>query len=68
MSCALGVDGALSCWGVMEADIQKEVLDVSTPEGSFLQVSAGVNHNCAVDESTRLQCWGDNTSGQAFPP
>ncbi len=33
-------------------------------EGSFVAVSAGGNHTCALDRTGRLACWGRNGNGQ----
>ena len=29
-----------------------------------VQVSAGVQHTCVVDQSRAVYCWGSNSSGQ----
>ena len=39
-----------------------------TALGSFMQVSAGWNHNCAIRTDGTLDCWGGNDYGQAQPP
>ena len=38
------------------------------PGGLFVQLNAGIFHNCAVDSSGAVQCWGINGNGQCTPP
>ena len=56
------------CWGIQEAEGTTIPLAYPGPEGLFSQVSSGVNHACAIDTDGRIQCWGDNSFGQAYPP
>ena len=39
-----------------------------TTAGSFVSVSAGEMHTCGVKSDGSVDCWGDNSSGQATPP
>ena len=34
------------------------------PHASVLQISAGMNHTCAVKSDNTLSCWGDTGSGE----
>jgi cysteine-rich repeat protein len=71
--CAV-VDGAVSCWGDNEAGklgIAEATAQSDTPasavqvEGeTFVSVSAGLDHTCALTQSGNVYCWGSNASGQ----
>lgn len=41
---------------------------VETRETRYAQVDAGGAHACAVTTEAELECWGDNSSGQATVP
>ncbi|MBT9557401.1 MAG: hypothetical protein IV100_15280 [Myxococcales bacterium] len=75
-SCALLVDGSVSCWGE-NADGQlgtgaaagsPETLSPATVGllGPALHVGSGGAHTCAVvgGPASGLYCWGDNSAGQ----
>ncbi len=34
------------------------------PERAFLEIHAGRDHTCALDEDGRVRCWGDNRDGE----
>ena len=34
------------------------------PGGSFVQVSSGTSHSCAIDDSGGILCWGGDWNGQ----
>lgn len=53
--CGLTVDGLLACIG----DAPQ-----GAPTGTFLDVSVGDRHACAVRESGAVVCWGDDAGGQ----
>ncbi|MDP2308172.1 MAG: RCC1 domain-containing protein [Pseudomonadota bacterium] len=57
-SCALDVDGAISCWG--DGDPQSYV-----PAEAFVQVTAGYGHACGITaDREHIRCWGrPSTSG-----
>ena len=38
------------------------------PEGQFIDLSAGLDHTCAIDLEGAIQCWGYNEHGQSDPP
>jgi alpha-tubulin suppressor-like RCC1 family protein len=54
-------DRTLQCWG------QPTGGSSAPTGGSFLQVGVGENHNCAIDGSNALQCWGDNAPETDMP-
>ena len=39
----------------------------STTAGTFVSVSAGERHTCGVKTDGSVECWGENSSGQATP-
>ncbi|HCP44928.1 MAG TPA: hypothetical protein DIU15_02715 [Deltaproteobacteria bacterium] len=68
-SCAIAEDGSLQCWGAGagEADGLCGFVDdiwyedcgqASPPSGTFIHVSAGGWHSCAVSSAGDVQCWG----------
>jgi cysteine-rich repeat protein len=61
--CALGGNGQIRCFGAGERDWVKMSVALSTGE-SALAISAGWLHICALLESGRVRCWGDNRIGQ----
>lgn len=70
-SCALGVDGAVACWGLNNggqaggADLENR-LEPGPVAGlaNVVQIDAGASSSCAVDEDGAVWCWGHNGSGQ----
>ena len=38
------------------------------PENVFTDISAGSDFTCGINDVQALQCWGDNSYGQASPP
>lgn len=50
-ACAVDVDGALSCWGCVDAL-------PDPPTGTFSQVTVGGDIACAVRTDGTLACWG----------
>ncbi len=73
-ACAVRTDTTLWCWGynnsgqVGDATSGTNRLNptqVSVPAATgWRQVSAGLNHTCAVRTDATLYCWGANGSGQ----
>jgi len=57
--CALAEDGSIQCW----------FLESPHP-GTFSQFSVGtnLNHNCGIDSTGSIHCWGMNQFGQSNPP
>src|SRR5262245_19225850 len=62
--CAVrAVDGGLVCWG------ENEYGNATPPTvGSYRQVSAGLNHACALRADYYVVCWGQIDWGAASPP
>lgn len=60
-ACFLGASGAATCVLVDGSDRGQ----ASAPEGRFLQISAGWQHTCAIDQDRQLVCWGTNASAQS---
>ena len=70
-TCALGEDGAASCWGLgtegqLGADDRESSSFPVDVAGSmrFSELSAGRAHTCAVTLADRVACWGTDESGQ----
>lgn len=71
-SCAIA-DGAAYCWGsngngrLGDASIANSNVPVAVggplSGKTVAEVSAGLNHTCAVSDNT-VYCWGDNATGQ----
>ncbi len=70
--CAVGVSGAVYCWGFnangalgdgSTVDRMAPVAVQSLPE-PMTQVAAGYMHTCAIGRSRRVYCWGWNGQGQ----
>ena len=70
-SCAIHVDGAVSCWGhggfgqlgTGAADDQSAPARVTLPEPA-VALALGEGHSCARLASRRVACWGRNDFGQ----
>jgi len=61
-TCALeyrpGIEfgGVIKCWGMaLEHQFDKQHV---TPEGTFIQISTGDLHSCAISIDETVQCWG----------
>ena len=73
-SCAVHATGEVSCWGDnwqgelgngesgagMQSSVPVKVSGVT----DALEVASGFNHTCALRESGKVSCWGDNEFGQ----
>jgi alpha-tubulin suppressor-like RCC1 family protein len=74
--CALDDAGAASCWGLGGAgelgsgatgtDEGASAVDPIAVVGglTFVSISAGETHTCAVTTNNQAYCWGTNSSGQ----
>lgn len=69
-------DGALLTWGrnhfgvlgVGNKDHQDQAEPKALPEvKDVIAVGCGQNHNCALQKSGKVLCWGNNFSGQSDP-
>lgn len=78
-SCGLSPRGALFCWGEnaegrlgqgdptpqMPGTLPDSPLPLAVGSGqSFVKVSLGQGHVCAINDRGGLYCWGRNTNGQ----
>lgn len=54
--------GALQCWG---ESTHNQLVE---PTGSFVSVSVGYEHACAVRNDGTAACWGRNDAGQSSAP
>ena len=50
------------CWG------RNDFHQTEVPDGQYLTVQAGRNHNCAIRVDGHIVCWGNNAKGEATPP
>jgi len=59
-SCAISVNGKVSCWGNIPPPPEYK---------SFAQVSSGGDHVCGVQSmGGTILCWGSNHHGESDPP
>lgn len=73
-SCAIRTDGTVACWGkndrgqlgngaaIPGASVTSPVATAGLT--NIVGLSAGQDHNCAVNASGALYCWGSNTYGE----
>lgn len=70
-TCAVRVDGTITCWGAggdgrlgngAYVDSSFPVLVQGVNDAAH--VTAGSNHTCAVEKTGRAICWGNNVNGQ----
>ena len=81
-TCGLRTDGNVQCWGgnghgqagdedptgPMTCNVSGCRPVYSPERGSFIDVSAGATHTCAVGAHGRLRCWGEIDEEQTIPP
>ena len=92
-TCGIRTDNTLACWGAEYYEERSDTLFgrgsrrrtdygwTDPPEGTFIAVSVGQWHACAIQTDRRLSCWGANHwpsqyvfrhradhLGQAVPP
>lgn len=72
-SCAIDDSGLGWCWGYNDQGQlgggisgSRDIPDVveAPPGTTFLSISGGFQHTCAVDTTDVAWCWGNNSSGQ----
>jgi alpha-tubulin suppressor-like RCC1 family protein len=70
--CAIAAGGALHCWGLANygqvgnrsSEPRSEPFHVREPPFTFVAVTTGTYHSCALGENLRAYCWGANAVGQ----
>jgi hypothetical protein len=55
--CAIASNGVVKCW---DSDLVSSVVKDAV---NGLQVGAGMNHNCVINNNLTVSCWGENTQG-----
>jgi alpha-tubulin suppressor-like RCC1 family protein len=73
-TCALRTDGKVWCWGrndenqlgrAINADLSRfEPVSFPTSAKSIVQITAGYDHSCALDQAGVVFCWGSNGKRQ----
>lgn len=70
-SCAMRIDGPLSCWGanfkrqISERNITISNVPAEVPSAPNWRTAAlGDAHTCALAEDGTFKCWGNNENGQ----
>ena len=76
-TCALLTDKTVKCWGSngfgqLGRGVTEIIGDGESPSSiqslnlgeAIKQIALGSSHSCALTESGRIKCWGQNTAGQ----
>jgi hypothetical protein len=71
-TCALTSSGGLKCWGANDygqlgdgtLTQRTTPVDVVGLAGAVTNLAAGTHHSCALVNSGRVKCWGDDHAGQ----
>jgi alpha-tubulin suppressor-like RCC1 family protein len=70
-SCALRIDGGVSCWGLNSAgqlggtsDFSPVPVDVAGLASGVSAIAAGFYHICGITSDGGVTCWGGNDFGQ----
>jgi alpha-tubulin suppressor-like RCC1 family protein len=71
-ACAVATGGALHCWGLANygqvgnrsSEPRSDPFHVREPPFTFVAVTTGTFHSCALGEDLRAYCWGANAAGQ----
>lgn len=65
--CVVTEAGEPRCWLGLEDDpVRSE--DCLSPQGSFVQISAGLGQVCGLRDDGRIACWGSDYYGESTPP
>jgi len=60
--CGIQTSGELFCWRGYDVDY------LPNEGGDYIDVSAGLNHWCALDADGYAHCWGESSYGADVPP
>jgi alpha-tubulin suppressor-like RCC1 family protein len=71
-TCAIANTGTTYCWGENESGQLGDVIAPNTTpnyaatpvSGTFVELSAGFSHTCAIDAAGVGYCWGSNADGK----
>jgi alpha-tubulin suppressor-like RCC1 family protein len=76
-TCGVLLDGTIQCWGSNDVGqlgvlLPQGATQTNTPTtvsrpttgATYVSVSAGLGHTCAIDSKQGLSCWGDNSQGE----
>jgi alpha-tubulin suppressor-like RCC1 family protein len=64
-TCALTVDGGVTCWGKnADPNIIYEPTNISGERSHVAAITAGVHHTCLLTDSGGVRCWGYNSKKQ----
>lgn len=69
-ACALGVDGAVRCWGTgpgagaESGAVVEDPALVSTPGTPVVDLAADLDDTCVLRTDGTVSCWGDDAYGQ----
>lgn len=71
-ACGINAEGYIACWGSASSGVLGNGQSTTnalvpvplTSAGRYMQISSGLNHNCAVDSQGQLVCWGNDSHGK----
>ena len=72
-TCVLSLESTVYCWGSnTNGQLGSDAVGISNSNNPFkvgirkaiVQIASGKFHNCALDSSGDVFCWGNNSSGQ----
>lgn len=74
-TCAIRIDGSLTCWGAGASrndcnqadDSDRHCGQSQPPTGDFVEVAVGFRHACALTTNGEITCWGAGTmTGECY--
>ena len=65
-TCGVQTDTAVACSPIYANS--DEVVPLDPEWRGFVEISAGKSHACAIRDDGTIECWGDNSLGQAQAP
>ena len=67
--CAVSASGGAFCWGYSGDYLSPGNYEYPLPEGDYVDVAAGTNMSCVLDDNGDIGCWGShNQYNQLDPP